>query len=201
MDYSCTMLSEEQKNKILKAKYRSRGKRGEAIVRSRLNPGFSRNPIEHRYIPNLILLDNCGHSYEIDCIEIRHNGVFCIEVKNYIGCIVGGPNDSNWLQITKFGSRPLPNPVIQNKIHCEQVDRTLNYEHIVNSVVVMVQDNIKNIKGCPNVVKGCKLRKYLDTFDNGVYLSLEEMDYIYNALLEADSELSLEEHIHNINNY
>ena len=59
------------------------GEQGERKVDSKLNPLIF-GKVEHRLINNLILVDENGKSHQIDHIEIRENGIFCIETKNYI---------------------------------------------------------------------------------------------------------------------
>lgn len=188
------------KEKGLEAKYRGRGSKGESRVRSRLNPMYSKNPVEHRYIENLILMDNFNHSHQIDHIEIRHNGIFCIETKNFAGEIYGDENSDTWVQDNgKYGRRTFLNPLKQNKTHCCYISKVLNDEHIINSVVVFILNNADKVR-CNNVVNLNDLRDYLDKFNNGTYLSIEEIDYIYNTLLNAASDLSKEEHAKNVKN-
>lgn len=78
------------------------GMQGERRVDSKLNPLiFGR--VEHRQINNLILVDSNGKSHQIDHIEIRENGIFCIETKNYIGWIFGGEHQEKWTQTLYTG--------------------------------------------------------------------------------------------------
>ena len=60
------------------------GEQGERKVDSKLDTIIF-GKVEHRLINNLILVDENGKSHQIDHIEIRENGIFCIETKNYIG--------------------------------------------------------------------------------------------------------------------
>lgn len=53
---------------------------------------------------------------------------------------------------------------------------------------------------CPNVINLNDLKLYLKTFDNGVHLSIEEMDMLYNKLMNSASEMTNKEHIQNIRN-
>lgn len=73
------------------------GAHGERKVDSKLNPLIF-GIVEHRQINNLILVDDNGKSHQIDHIEIRENGIFCIETKNYIGWIFGSENQEKWTQ-------------------------------------------------------------------------------------------------------
>ena len=67
----------------------------------------------------------------------------------------------------------------------------------VNSLVVMANNNADKID-CVNVINLSDLKSYLKRFNNGVSLSVEEMDYVYNKLLNAASAMSNKEHIQNI---
>ena len=43
-------------------------------------------------------MDNYGNTHQIDHVEIRENGIFYIETKNYSGLIFGGSNQTFWTQ-------------------------------------------------------------------------------------------------------
>lgn len=172
---------------------------GESKVDSKLNPLIF-GKVEHRQINNLVLVDSNGKSHQIDHIEIRENGVFCIETKNYIGWIFGSENSEKWTQTLYTGEKhQFFNPLKQNKSHCYHVSKALRGRYIINSVVVMANDNADRIN-CSNVVNLCDLKSYLKNFDNGVRLSIEEMDHIYYTLLGASSGMSNKEHVQNIKN-
>ena len=61
----------------------------------------------------------------------------------------------------------------------------------------MANDNADKID-CNNVINLRDLKSYLKRFDNGVSLSKEEMDLIYNKLLDAASDMTNREHVQNI---
>ena len=63
------------------------GAQGERKVDAKLNPLIF-GKVEHRQINNLILVDDNNKSHQIDHIEIRENGIFCIETKNYFAYMV-----------------------------------------------------------------------------------------------------------------
>ena len=171
----------------------------ERKVNSTLNPLlFGR--VEHRQINNLILVDNNGKSHQIDHIEIRENGIFCIETKNYIGWIFGNENSEKWTQTLYTGEKhQFFNPLKQNNSHCYHISKVLGPKYRVNSVVVMANNNAEKID-CDNVINLNDLKSYLKRFDNGVNLSVQEMDMIYDKLLNAGSKMSNKEHVQNIKN-
>ena len=174
-----------------------KGKVGEAKVDSKLNPLIF-GKVEHRQINNLILIDDNGKSHQIDHIEIRQNGIFCIETKNYIGWIFGSENQDKWTQSLYNGEKhQFVNPLKQNKSHIYHISKVLDKKYRINSVVVMVQNNADKVD-CSNVVNLDDLRSYLKNYDDGTYYSIEEMDLIYNKLLEANNVMKNKEHVENI---
>ena len=92
-----------------------KGKIGEAKVDSKLNPLIF-GKVEHRQINNLVIIDDNGKTHQIDHIEIRTNGIFCIETKNYSGWIFGGENQDKCTQTFPNGEKnQFLNPLKQNK--------------------------------------------------------------------------------------
>src|SRR5690554_6253003 len=109
-----------------------KGTIGENKVNSLLNPRFFRK-IEHRQINNLILMDDQGKTHQIDHIEIRKNGIFCIETKNYSGYIYGSENQSQWTQCLYKKKYYFLNPVKQNKSHIYHIRKVLDNKYEVHS--------------------------------------------------------------------
>lgn len=174
-----------------------KGASGERKVDSKLNPLLI-GRVEHRQINNLILVDDNGKSHQIDHVEIRENGVFCIETKNYGGLIYGNENNERWTQVLNPKTKNhFLNPLKQNKSHCFHLSKALGPKYKINSLVVMVQNNAGKIN-CPNVIDIDDLKKYLKNFDNGVHFGEDEMDFIYQKLLSAQSTMSNKEHVKNI---
>lgn len=174
-----------------------KGKVGEAKVDSKLNPWIF-GKVEHRQINNLILVDENGKSHQIDHIEIRQNGIFCIETKNYIGWIFGGENQDKWTQTLYTGEKhQFVNPLKQNKSHIYHLSKVLDKKYRINSVVVMVQNNADKVD-CSNVVNLDDLKSYLKNFNDGTCYSIEEMNEIYNKLINVSSKMTNKEHVNNI---
>lgn len=174
-----------------------KGKVGEAKVDSKLNPWIF-GKVEHRQINNLILVDENGKSHQIDHIEIRQNGIFCIETKNYIGWIFGGENQDKWTQTLYTGeNHQFVNPLKQNKSHIYHLSKVLDKKYRINSVVVMVQNNADKVD-CSNVVNLDDLKSYLKNFNDGTCYSIEEMNEIYNKLINASAKMTNKEHVNNI---
>lgn len=176
-----------------------KGKVGESKVISKLNPLIF-GKVEHRQINNLILVDDNGKSHQIDHIEIRQNGIFCIETKNYIGWIFGSENQDKWTQTLYTGEKhQFINPLKQNNSHIYHIHKVLKNKYKINSVVVMVQNNADKIN-ISNVVNLDELTDYLKNFNDGTYYSIEEMNIIYKKLLIASSKITNKQHLKNIKN-
>ena len=174
-----------------------KGKVGEAKVDSKLNPLLF-GKVEHRQINNLILIDDMGKSHQIDHIEIRQNGIFCIETKNYKGWIFGSENQDKWTQTLYNGEKhQFVNPLKQNKSHIYHMSQVLEKKYRINSVVVMVQNNADKVD-CSNVVNLDDLKSYLKNYNDGTCYSIEEMDSIYNKLLSANNQMKNKEHVQSI---
>lgn len=182
---------------FLPIKNRIKGSVGEFIVETKLNPLFF-GRVEHRQINGLILVDDNGKSHQIDHIEIRTTGIFCIETKTLKGLIFGSENQAKWTQSLYNGEKyQINNPIKQNKSHIYHLNKVLGGKYKIHSVVVMVQNNADRIN-CPNVVNLNDLQSYLNNFDDGTRLSIEQMDEIYNTIMNAASDISNREHIKNI---
>lgn len=174
-----------------------RGKQGELKVKAKLNPLiFGR--VNHRLINNLIIVDDRGKSHQIDHIDIRENGIFCIETKNYIGYIFGTEMQNNWTQTLYNGETyQLINPIKQNKSHIYHLNKILDNKYKINSVIVMVQNNADKIN-ISYVLNLDDLKNYLKNFNDGTHLTNLEMDEIKKKFLNSAIRMSNREHIKNI---
>lgn len=176
---------------------RIHGAKGERKVNSKLNPLIF-GKVEHRQINNLILVDDNGKSHQIDHIEIRENGIFCIETKSFIGWIFGNENSEKWTQTLYNGKKhQFLNPIKQNKSHCYQISKVIGKKYIINSLIVMANNNADKVK-CSNVINIDDLKSYLRNFDNGVHLSTDEMNEVYKKLRDAASDMTTRQHVQNI---
>lgn len=113
-----------------------RGIQGEITV----NNYLSRLIQKDEYLLNNILLPlRNGHKTEIDSILITRKGIFCIEVKNWVGHISGDDYSEFWTQ--KYDDlymidKQHRNPVKQNENHCAVLEKKLNNEFSVKNVVI-----------------------------------------------------------------
>lgn len=174
-----------------------KGSIGEQKVSTKLNPLIF-GKVEHRQINNLMIVDKNGKSHQIDHIEIRQNGIFCIETKNYSGWIFGSESQKMWTQTLYKEKHQFPNPIKQNRSHIYHLSKILGEKYKINSVIVMVQNNAGRIN-VPYVVNLNGLKSYLSSFYDGTHYTTSEMDYIYRMLINASqSNVTQREHIENI---
>ena len=176
---------------------KAKGVIGEQRVSDKLNPLLF-GKAEHRQINNLVLIDENGKSHQIDHVEIRQNGIFCIETKNYSGWIFGNEEQQMWTQVLYNEKHQFLNPIKQNRSHIYHISKILGGKYKINSVIVMVQNNADRIN-VPYVVNLNCLKSYLSSFHDGTHYSTLEMDRIYLALLSASRcDITSREHIENI---
>ncbi len=178
------------------AKYK--GAVGEVRVRSKLNPILF-GKVYHKLINNIILKDVYGNTHQIDHIEIRSNGIFCIETKNIKGFVCGDCNSKYWHQLLGSRKFSIRNPLEQNMSHIYTICNILNNEYRVYSVIVMVENNASRLK-IPCVVNLNDLRSYLENFNDGTNYSNDEIDDIYNRIIEKKVYMKTSEHVKYIRN-
>lgn len=177
----------------------AKGSAGERKVSAKLNPLLF-GKVEHKQINDLVLVDENGKSHQIDHIEIRHNGIFCIETKNYSGWIFGSEEQQMWTQTLYNEKHQFPNPIKQNRSHIYHLNKALGGKYKINSIIVMVQNNADRIN-VPYVVNLNDLKGYLLNFNDGTSYSTEEMDRIYQLIIHSSrSDVTRREHVANIKN-
>lgn len=114
------------------------GELGERIAKEELQTIIKDNEY---LLCNLLLSNKNGPKPQIDCVLISHKGVFCIEVKRWIGHISGNDDCEYWSQ--KYDDPCLEtkqhrNPVKQNDKHRFALERTLNNNYSVDNIVLFV---------------------------------------------------------------
>ena len=169
------------------------GERGETAVKRVIGETIE----SQQYVINDLIIANGGYTSQIDHIVINPRGIFVIETKNYSGRIYGTEDQQNWTQVLAYGEEKhkIYNPLKQNATHIYNVKRIVGNLPI-HSLVVFVQGNIEYIKAY-NVIPLWELRRALESGET--VLSIEQMKFAYNALLSHKAEITLEEHIRNIN--
>ena len=112
---------------------------GERLVTAHLRPLLK----EDEYLlTNLLLPLKNGHKTEIDCVLISRRGIFCIEIKNWVGHISGCDEDEFWTQEYDdlyMSDRQHMNPVKQNDGHCAVLERILGAPFRVENIVIFAE--------------------------------------------------------------
>jgi hypothetical protein len=170
----------------------TRGKRGENKVKWVIGETIE----NEQYVINDLIITNEGKTSQIDHIVINPRGVFVIETKNYSGDIYGNENQREWTQVLAYGNvkNKLYNPLKQNSTHVYFVKKIVG-RLPVHSLVVFVQNNTYHIEA-NNVIPLSSLRNALHQGEN--VLTIKQMEMAYQALLSNKTEISTQEHIHNI---
>ena len=174
-----------------------RGEEGENIVASIIEKDAS----FRRLINNLILLGDNHVSHQIDHILIRENGIFVIETKNYYGEIKGNEDDSYWTRsyFVKGKRRNVlfHNPLKQNQSHIRAVKKVIGRNHPIYTFVVFIQNNADGLD-LFNVCNSGDLLSRINLITSDKLISKEEIEQIYNHLLENEAYLSTDDHLNKI---
>ena len=157
------------------------GKIGENIINNHLRL-LLRN--DEYLLTNVLLPVNEKYKTEIDCILISRKGIFCVEIKNWVGHIHGNDEDENWIQVYDdpyMPNRKHKNPVKQNLNHCHILNRKLNNKYMIENVVILTGfEDILNVHSkYAFSLFGFKTFYRNKTEDE---LALEDIQKIYNKL-------------------
>lgn len=153
---------------------------GEMIVSSIFDPRYFGDE-EHYLINNLIITDDRGNSHQIDHVVICVNGIFCIETKHMSGSILGNLERKDWYQLSYGRSYPFYNPLMQNKTHVRVISRLLDNKYNIHSIVVFTRENKPQLK-VEGLLNLSELRAYVHEFEDGYFLSSDEMKEIKDVL-------------------
>lgn len=150
----------------------------------------------YQTIWNLMLVDENGHSHQIDAVAVGPAGIFAIEVKNYAGRIIGSPAYKEWIQYLAGSKHRFLSPLSQNASHCRFLESKIGYH--VHSLVVFVNENAPS--GMDNVINLSALRAYLDGFQaDGPELEEGEVAVILNEIASYHHpEISNRDHVKEI---
>lgn len=101
-------------------------------------------------ISNALFKDGKQVMCEIDSILISRKGIFCIEIKSTKGLGRGSDQALHWRFYQTPNSRTktnVENPVMQNKRHCDFLEKTLDFLYISENIVVFPDaTDLTNIK-------------------------------------------------------
>jgi len=128
---------------------------------------------------------------QIDHVIISPFGAWCIETKSHLGRIYGKESDKNWTQKKKsekgkIYSTSFYNPIAQNAVHCrrlrEYLRETSGIDIVAKSVVVFTSADQLNIQSVTPVVTIKTLNQTIQSLDQTILLSEEEVNNIVKAV-------------------
>lgn len=114
------------------------GKYGEDVTKRHLDNLLRDNEY---YLDNLLIPIKNELSTQIDGLLITHKGLFCIEVKNWAGKVIGDIDDNKWYQVyddPRKGDREQSNPFKQNYNHIRALRRKLHNNYDIENVVIIL---------------------------------------------------------------
>lgn len=161
---------------------RNAGEDGEKTVARIL----SKLPKEEYKVINDLLLQDSGHSSQIDHVVVSVYGVFVIETKNFTGDISGGPNSEFWTQ-NVFGSKSsFRNPIWQNQGHIAALRKVLSsiYRGPYFNIVVF-SERARLQMNLPGVFNWRKIRPIIEGYTDKV-MTYDATETIYNTLVKAN---------------
>lgn len=166
-----------------------RGEQGEAEVFEYLEEYVIGQ--DDTLLPTLLLETYNGVQTEVDMVLLSVKGVFCIEVKNWVGEIKGDDFDEKWIQIydDDIPNRSHPNPVMQNENHCEILGNLIGNQYKIFNIVLFKELEYPNSIHSDKVFDLCSFKEYFSSLPNNI-LTNDDLDEIYDALeeFEADDE-------------
>ncbi len=158
---------------------------------------------EEYILTNVLLPLKNGFKTEIDAILISRKGLFCIEIKNWVGKISGDDSSEYWIQ--EYSDSDIPNrkhrnPVIQNKKHCEILERVLNNKYnAINTVIFLRIEDERELYSSYT----SDIEEFMMEYDNKPnILYFEDIEYINNALKNYQAtEDELKKHKEQVREY
>ena len=172
------------------------GVEGEVKVR-KITSDTNYGPNNSRHFNNYIVKDEQGKSHEIDHIEIRSNGIFCIETKNYQGILTGSAHSPSWTQHIGNKHYTHYNPLKQNEGHIKQLHRILGNDYKIVSIIVMANNNANSLN-IKNVINLSQLSVFLLRYNDGTRYTPMQMQEIYQKLVNARSNITIEQHVQSL---
>ena len=159
---------------------------GENLLNNVILNYFTKRDLYYKSIRNIRIVYEEDKQTEIDVILFTNKGIFVIENKHWNGIIKGKIDGDKWLRV-QDGYRferiyHYPNPIKQNEFHVSIAKQLLGDEAPVFSLITFSSNNIGRTP-LKNLINLIGFPRYMDEFDEGVYLSNEEIDRLYYLVL------------------
>lgn len=155
-------------------------------------------PEESYTVINNLLIQNNGHTSQIDHIVISVYGTFVIETKTYKGWIYGGENSEYWTQNIYGNKYQLRNPIHQNYGHIKALKNILHeYPDIpCISVIAFSRQASIGVSSDTPVLYWNQIVPFISQFKNEV-LTESQVRIITSILIASnqDSKENREKHV------
>ncbi len=153
---------------------------------------------------NLIIPSENNRSTQIDHLIVSKFGIFVLESKNLGGWIFGNKEDEIWTQSFPRGNKiTFQNPLRQNYAHVMAVKNLLPFVgDNLHSIIVFSNKSDFKKEAIENVVKLDGLLDYMSKFHTEVF-NEKDVQLVIGKLsyLCQTSDISLSDHINNLNEY
>lgn len=130
-----------------------------------------------------------GRTTQIDHVVVSKYGIFVIETKNYTGWIFGNEQQKNWTQTIYKNRQSFYNPILQNRTHIKALQRYLNLESGIQSIIVFSDSatfKFKDSFKSAQVIKTSQLKKTISQYKN-ITFSEPELNVIMTRLNELSN--------------
>lgn len=164
-----------------------RGRQGEEYVFNYLEK-YVIGP-DDTLLPTLLLKTYNGNQTEVDLVILSLKGIFCIEVKNWVGQIKGDDFSDKWIQIYDDDYTPNKshrNPVHQNENHCEILRNLLGNRYNINNIVLFKELEYTRSIHSEKVFDLKSFEEYFFSLRSDV-LTNEDLDDIYETLKQFEA--------------
>ena len=172
----------------------SKGNKGESLVKKTLKSIKE----YHKVINDFTYVNKSTKvSHQIDHILIHPHGIFVIETKNYYGTIISDTGDVFWMKVVKGERTIISNPIKQNKSHTSLINKLLDKQYEVISVIVFAKNNAPYV-GDHNVINLKDLKLLIKIHPYKTLLEKKDIDSVYKKLKSLHDDISKEEHLESI---
>ncbi|MFA7192545.1 MAG: nuclease-related domain-containing protein [Bacilli bacterium] len=135
-------------------------------------------------LKNILLPLKNGYSTEIDNILITRKGIFCLEIKNWVGRISGDEYSEYWIQ--KYDDpflhdKKRRNPYLQNEKHRIALEKKLDNQFDVFNIVLFIEIEDRSELYSPKTFALDEFIHYYRSLEDEK-LTLEEVEEIRDKL-------------------
>jgi hypothetical protein len=138
---------------------------------------------------NDLLIVNKSRSSQIDHVIVSVYGIFVIETKNYKGWIFGNEKTNRWTQVLYKNKYKFRNPISQCWGHINTLKTVLpEFSKVLYNPIVVFTGTakLKKITSSVPVIRSRELIRCIVNFSSNRQLSHEEVDRIYQRLVELN---------------